>query len=80
MMKKPTLTCLTLLLSVFTFAQNNQVIHKDFEKKVHLVVNSFQLNDHVNITQLMLDEDHFVLMAIDDKMNIVWRPPWMVLH
>ncbi|RFZ90836.1 hypothetical protein D0C36_17955 [Mucilaginibacter conchicola] len=35
-------------------------------------INSFSLNDHVSIIQINNDNENFQLMAVDDKMRVLW--------
>ncbi len=71
-MKKLLFWGLLLLLPSLLFAQTNQTVVKDFEKKVQRLTHTFQLSDHVNIAQIATDEG-FELLAIDDKMQVLWR-------
>ncbi|HVS90708.1 MAG TPA: hypothetical protein VHE59_01665 [Mucilaginibacter sp.] len=72
-MKKILLWNLLLLFPCLLFAQNDQTLIKDFEKKVQGIGNTIQLSDHVNIAQIQVDDDNFELLAIDDKMQVLWR-------
>lgn len=72
-MKKILFWSLFLLLPAALLAQNSQTLVKDFEKKVQRLENSFKISDHVGVVQITVDDDNFELVAIDDKMQILWR-------
>ncbi|MBS1528212.1 MAG: hypothetical protein JST19_21380 [Bacteroidetes bacterium] len=72
-MKKLLLWSMLLLFPCILFAQSNQTLVKDFEKKVEKLGNTIQLSDHINIAQIQVDDKNFELLAIDDKMQVLWR-------
>lgn len=72
-MKKFTLPYLLLLLPVLTLAQAKPAILKDAWKKVHGIASSFEFNDHQGIIQVTLTDTSFELMAMDNKLSVLWR-------
>ena len=72
-MTKKLIWCSIFLLPLFANAQDNQVLIKDFAKKVKDITASVIVNDHENIMQIKLDDDNFELVAMDDKMKVLWR-------
>ncbi|MES2269121.1 MAG: hypothetical protein V4520_20320 [Bacteroidota bacterium] len=72
-MNKTILTYLTILFfPFFALAQNEPPVIEDFIKSVK-TSNSFAFNDHLNIMQVSTDDENFDLIAINDKMQVVWR-------
>jgi hypothetical protein len=64
------------LLLIFPFAvsaQTNQTLLKDFEKKVDFLTGTCRVNDHLNIAQIAIDPENSELVAIDNKMQVLWR-------
>jgi len=62
-----------LLLPVCAFAQGNPTISKNFTPKIKGIFQSFKLNDHVSIVQTNIDDENFELIAVNDKMEVLWR-------
>lgn len=72
-MKKIILISLSLvLLHVVLRAQNNPPIIKDFAKSVE-DCNTFAFNDHLNIIQVVNDNDKFDLVAVNDQLQVLWK-------
>lgn len=64
---------LIFLLPFASFAQDkNPPIFEDFAKGVK-DCNTFAFNDHLNVMQLTTDNDKFDLVAVNDKMQTVWK-------
>jgi hypothetical protein len=72
-MKKSFLYCVLLLFPLFASAQNDQTLIKDFSKKVKGLATCVAVNDHLNVMQIKLDDQDFELVAMDEKMQVVWR-------
>jgi hypothetical protein len=72
-MKKLLLQLVLLLLPFLAFAQNEAATLKDFSKKAKGIRDAFKLNEHVSVMSLDLDFEKFELVAIDDKMQVLWR-------
>ncbi|HEY4195666.1 MAG TPA: hypothetical protein VGM63_09020 [Mucilaginibacter sp.] len=72
-MKRKLLSFAFLLLPFFCFAQKSTPLIEEFGKKIKHMVGSFQLNDHVSVITLNLDDQNFELAAVDDKMKLLWR-------
>jgi hypothetical protein len=72
-MKKILFLTAAIALPLLVFAQTGQVLQKDFEKKVDLLTRTFQVNSHLNVAEIMIDQDNFELVAIDDQMKALWR-------
>jgi hypothetical protein len=71
-MIKTLLTYLILLfLPLLTLAQNEPPLMEDFIEGAR-DVNTFAMNDHVNILQINKDNENFDLMAVNDKMQVLW--------
>lgn len=75
-MKKSLLWYLLLLFPLSVSAQN-QTLLKGFEKKVLEAFTVVKVNDHVNVTQVLLENYNFELVAVDEKMQVLWRTPLM---
>ncbi|MBD1364173.1 hypothetical protein IDJ77_10165 [Mucilaginibacter sp. ZT4R22] len=73
-MKKTLLiTVLTLFTTIAVLAQNDDpLIMEDFAKGIK-GSNTFAFNDHLNVMQVTTDDDKFDLVAVNDKLEIVWR-------
>ena len=63
---------LLLLLPIALWAQDNPPLFEDFAKGIK-DVNVFAFNDHLNVMQLTTDNDKFDLVAVNDKMQILWK-------
>jgi hypothetical protein len=62
-----------LLLPFFTLSQDkNPLILEEFAKGIK-ASNAFAFNEHLNIMQLTTDDDKFDLVAVNDKMQQVWK-------
>jgi hypothetical protein len=72
-MKKLYLPYLLLFMPVFMFAQGQSPMLNDVWKKVHGIASSFKFNDHLGIIQVTLTDTSFELMAVDNKMSVLWR-------
>jgi hypothetical protein len=72
-MKKLLLQFAFLLLPVFVLAQSNPSISKNFTPKMKGIFQSFKLNDHVSVVQTNVDDENFELIAVNDKMEVLWR-------
>src|SRR6185312_35526 len=72
-MKKLLLKLTSLLLPFFALAQVNAPIYKDFEKDVKSELHVYKFNDHLYVLSQTIDEEHRDLVAVDDKMQVVWR-------
>ena len=72
-MKKLILPYILLLMPVFAVAQGQSFLLKDAFKKVDGVASAFRFNDHLGIMQVKLNETSFELIALDDKMSVLWR-------
>ncbi|MGN6640950.1 MAG: hypothetical protein ACTHJ8_18715, partial [Mucilaginibacter sp.] len=57
----------------FCFAQGEQTVSKDFEKKVLGLASTFRINEHISVAQTQVDDDNFSLTAVDDKLQVIWR-------
>jgi hypothetical protein len=72
-MKKTLFTYLTILfLPLLASAQNEPLVIEDFIKSVK-TSNTFAFNDHLNIMQVSMEDENFDLVAVNDKMQVVWR-------
>lgn len=58
---------------IFVHAQDSTSIIKDLDKKTLGIASSFKFNDHLGIYQVNLNDTTFELIALDDKMQILWR-------
>ncbi len=68
--------CIALLLlfeSVFAFAQGDSTIYKNIAEKTLGVTSSFKIDDNKAVLQVMLTDSAFELIALDNKMQILWR-------
>ncbi|RYU90007.1 hypothetical protein EWM62_10710 [Mucilaginibacter terrigena] len=63
---------IALLLPLLASAQNEAPVNEDFAKGIK-ATNTFAFNDHLNVMQVSTDDENFDLIAIDDKMQIVWK-------
>jgi 5-hydroxyisourate hydrolase-like protein (transthyretin family) len=72
-MKKTLLQLLLLLLPFAASAQTEPALYEDFKEDVRDLSRSFPWDDHINIMQVNLDNDVFELIAITDKMNVLWK-------
>ena len=72
-MKKLFLYYLITLLPVFAFAQGETPILKDVAKKALAIPSSFKFNDQIGVFQLNLNDTTFELIALDNKMQTLWR-------
>lgn len=66
------LLLLVFLLPILSSAQNASPVFENFAKglKDH---RNFAFNDHLNVMQLTTDDDKFNLVAVNEKMQIVWK-------
>lgn len=73
-MTKTLLKILAILffLPLFASAQTQPQVIEDFVKGVK-TSNTFAFNDHLNVMQVSTDDENFDLIAINDKMQVVWR-------
>ena len=72
-MKKILIQFSLLLLPVFVFAQSETQSYKDFSKKIVGIDEPFRLTDHASVMVQAIDDENFELVAIDDKMQVLWR-------
>ncbi len=73
-MKKLLLQYALLLLPVFALAQNDPQVYKYLTPKIMGIVGTpFKLNDHTYVIQTNIDDENFELIAINDKMGVLWR-------
>jgi len=72
-MNKLFLPYLLLLLPVFALAQGESHILYDVDKKTMGIASSFKLNDSVGVMQVRLTDTTFELVALDNKMSVLWR-------
>ncbi len=72
-MKKLLLQYMLLLLPVFALAQNDPPLYKDLTPKIMGIVAPFKLNDHTYVIQTNIDDENFELIAVNDKMEVLWR-------
>jgi len=72
-MKKLLLQLAFLLLPFFALAQGDVDVSKDVTGKIKNIVGTFYLNDHEAVVQTNIDDKTFELIAINDKMEVVWR-------
>jgi hypothetical protein len=72
-MKKLLLQYALLLLPVFALAQTNPTVYKDFTPKIKGIVQTFKLDDHISILQTNIDDENFEIIAMNDKMQVLWR-------
>lgn len=71
-MKRTLLSYLLIIaLPFLASAQSEPFLIEDFVEGVK-DVNTFALNDHVNILQVNRDNESFDLMAVNDKMQVLW--------
>ncbi|HVV55949.1 MAG TPA: hypothetical protein VHC47_11510, partial [Mucilaginibacter sp.] len=75
-MKRLLFWTLLTILPVLLKAQAGQILQKDFEKKVDFLTATFRVNDHLSIAEIAVDPENFELVAIDDKMQALWRVPF----
>lgn len=72
-MRKALLIYLIILFSpLLASAQNEPQVIEDFIKDVK-TSNTFAFNDHLNIMQVSMDDENFDLIAVNDKMQVLWR-------
>jgi hypothetical protein len=64
---------LIIFAPAFALSQDEPDIIKDLEKKTWGIAASFKLNDHLGIFQVNLNDTTFELVALDNKMQILWR-------
>ena len=48
-------------------------ISKNFTPKIKGIFQSFKLNEHVSVVQTNIDDENFELIAVNDKMEVLWR-------
>jgi hypothetical protein len=72
-MRKFLLLSAALLFPFFVLAQNEPPVYKNFSKEIRGIYHSYKLNDHTNVVQIVLNDESFELVAIDDKMQVLWR-------
>jgi hypothetical protein len=72
-MLKKIILFLAFLFPVFAFSQSTDFTDKDIARKALGIVNSFKLDDHVGVFQINLSDTTFELVAIDDKLQLLWR-------
>lgn len=72
-MKKLLLQVAFLVLPFFALAQDASEVRKDVTGKIKKIVGTFRLNDHVAVIQTNIDDKTFELIAINDKMDVLWR-------
>jgi hypothetical protein len=72
-MKRLLLQYLLLIVPIFAFAQSNPPVYKDLTGKIKKIVHSFKLTDHASVIQTNVDDENFELIAINDKMEVLWR-------
>jgi hypothetical protein len=73
-MRKLLLQYALLLMPFFALAQNAPPVYKDLTPKIMGIVNSpFKLNDHTYVIQTNIDDENFELIAVNDKMEVLWR-------
>src|ERR1700749_1534267 len=72
-MKKSLLICFILLLPAISFAQDYNPISDDFYVDTKGITNVITINDHIGVVQVNNSNDNFELLALDEKMNILWR-------
>lgn len=73
-MNKTLLIAIAVLFSFKLAIAQDAPVLEDFAKSVR-TSNTFQFNDHLNIMQVTVDDDKFDLVAVNDKMEVVWRTP-----
>ncbi|MFD2872814.1 hypothetical protein ACFS5N_10070 [Mucilaginibacter ximonensis] len=71
-MKKTLIALAMFLLPVLSFAQDDAVVYPDFAQKIK-DIQSFRLNDNINIVAINADYETFDVMAIDENLNTVWH-------
>jgi len=67
------ITLLLLLGSVFAFAQGDSTVYKNLAEKTLGVSSSFKIDDNKAVLQVMLTDSTFELIALDNKMQVLWR-------
>ena len=72
-MKRKLIVILLLLSPFLSFAQEEGAVVKDFCKGVRGINTSFSLNDHVNIVQILSDNENFDIAAVNDQMQTLWK-------
>lgn len=72
-MKKLTLPYLLLLMPFFALSQRKPPILKNVWKRVPGITSAFKFNDHLGIMQVTLTDTSFELMALDNKMGVLWQ-------
>ncbi|GAA4335913.1 hypothetical protein GCM10023149_44230 [Mucilaginibacter gynuensis] len=72
-MKKLLLYAVLALLPFLTSAQSEPPVNKDFADDTKGIADSFSWDDHISVMQINLNNEKFDLVAIDDKMNILWK-------
>src|SRR4051812_31123802 len=74
-MIKTLLTYLSLLLlPLFALAQTEPQVLEDFAKSIK-AINTFAFNDNLNVMQVSVDDENFELIAVNEKMQVIWRTP-----
>ena len=72
-MKKLFLAYLLLIIPVLVLAQGESPVLKNNWKKVPGMSSSFKFNDHLGIMQVTLNDTSSELIALDNKMSVLWR-------
>jgi hypothetical protein len=71
-MKK--LIFLLALLPLFAMSQNNGV-YQDYFEKVRDLSAAVKINGQLSVLQVNTDNENYAVVAINDKMQMVWRTP-----
>jgi hypothetical protein len=61
------------LLPVFAIGQNNIGVYQDYFEKVRNVSDAIKINGQLSVLQVNTDNENYDVVAINDKMQIVWR-------
>jgi hypothetical protein len=66
---------LLALLPLFAIGQNNIGVYPDYFEKVRDVSNAIKIDGKLSVLQVNTDNENYDVVAINDKMQVVWRTP-----
>jgi len=70
---KKLLLCLILMGPLFVSAQTDPPLFIDFAKGIKGIKSSFAFNEHLNVMQIVINDANFVVVAVNEQMQLVWR-------
>lgn len=61
-----------LIIPFVVAAQTDPPLFKDFAKNIKGTTSTLAFDDHLNVMQLNIDNSNFIVVAVNDQMQIVW--------